>query len=82
MWHAFPNNMGFYNSIELALANLDLNEPTLQLVAFNDGDCLKGSSSTPLDASIGQDLEGEEDGVKSNSNVGDLDDFDIKEDDK
>ena len=82
MWDVFPNNMGFYNNIELTLANLDLNEPMLQPISFNYGDPLEWSSSTPLDASIGQDLEGEEDGVESNNNGGDLDNFDIKEDGK
>jgi len=45
--------MGFYNSIELALANLDLDEAMLQLITFNDGNSFEGSSSTSLDASTG-----------------------------
>ena len=34
------------NSIELALANLDLNDPVLEPVTFDDSDPLEGSSST------------------------------------
>jgi hypothetical protein len=33
------------NSFELALANLDLNELVLELITFDDGDPLEGSSS-------------------------------------
>jgi hypothetical protein len=29
MWNLFPNDMGLNNSVELALANLDLNELVL-----------------------------------------------------
>jgi hypothetical protein len=31
MWDVFPDDMGLDNSVELALANLDLNEPMLEL---------------------------------------------------
>jgi hypothetical protein len=51
--------MGLDNSVELALANLDLNEPVLELVTFDDGDPLEGSSSTPADADLGLDIEEE-----------------------
>ena len=37
--------MGLDNNVELALANLDLNEPMLEPVTFDDGDPLEGSSS-------------------------------------
>jgi hypothetical protein len=38
-------NIGLNNSVELALANLDLNELVLDPVTFDDGDPLEGSSS-------------------------------------
>jgi hypothetical protein len=34
------------NSVELALANLDLNELVLESITFDDGDPLEGSFST------------------------------------
>jgi hypothetical protein len=46
MWDVFPHDMDFDSSVELALANLDLNEPMLELVTFDDGDPLEGTSST------------------------------------
>jgi hypothetical protein len=58
MWDVFPDDMGLDNSVELALANLDLNEPVLEPVTFDDGDPLEGSSSTPTDAQIGLDIGG------------------------
>jgi hypothetical protein len=60
MWDVFPNDMGFDNSVEFALVNLDLNEPMLELVTFDDGDPLEGSSSTPAYAQIALDIEEEE----------------------
>jgi hypothetical protein len=53
MWDVFPNDMGLDNSVELALASLDLNELLLEPVTFYDGDPLEGSSSTPADADLG-----------------------------
>ena len=49
MWDAFPDDMGLDNSVELALANLDLNEPLLEPVTFDDGDTVEGPSSTLAD---------------------------------
>jgi hypothetical protein len=48
------------NSVELALVNLDLDEPMLELVTFDDGDPLEGSSSTPTDAQFALNIEEEE----------------------
>jgi hypothetical protein len=50
MWDVFPDDMGLNNNVELALANLDLNELVLELVTFDDGDPLEGSSSTSTNA--------------------------------
>lgn len=67
--------MGLSSSVELALANLYLNEPMLELVTFDD----EWSSSTRADVDLGLDIEDEEDGGESSGNGGDFDDFD-KED--
>ncbi|KAH9294427.1 hypothetical protein KI387_040363, partial [Taxus chinensis] len=56
MWDAFPDDTCLDNTVELALANLDLNEPVLEPVTFDDGDPLEGSSSTPADAELGLDI--------------------------
>jgi hypothetical protein len=58
----------------LALANLDLNEPVLEPVTFDDGDPLEGSSSTPTDAQTALDIE-EEDGGESSGGDADFDDY-------
>jgi hypothetical protein len=50
MWDVFPDDIGLDNSVELALVNLDLKEPVLESVTFDDGDPLEGSSSTPTNA--------------------------------
>ena len=47
MWDAFPDDMGLDSGTELAFANLDLNDPVLELVTFDGSDPLEGSSSTP-----------------------------------
>jgi hypothetical protein len=47
------------NSVELALANLDLNELVLESITFDDGDPLEGSFSTSTNARIALDM-GEE----------------------
>ena len=52
MWDVVLDDMGLDNSVELALANLDLNDPVLEPVAFDDGDTLEGSSSTPTNAKL------------------------------
>lgn len=57
MLDVFPDAMGSDNNVELALANLDCNEPMLEMITYDDGDPLEGSSSTPADALIGLDLE-------------------------
>jgi hypothetical protein len=49
MWDVFLDDMGLDNSVELALTNLDLNEPVVEPVTFDDGDPLEGSSSTSTD---------------------------------
>ena len=53
-------------SVELALANLDLNEPVLVPVTFDDGDTVEGSSSTPADAEMTLDTK-EEDAAEESS---------------
>ena len=66
MWDVFLDDMGLDNSVELALVNLDINEPVLELVTFDDGDPLEGSSSTSTNAWIVLDIgeeEEEEDGL-------------------
>ena len=50
MWDVFPDDMGLDNSTELALANMDLNDPVLEPVTFDDSDRMEGSSSTAADA--------------------------------
>ena len=75
MWDVFPNDMGLDNSVELALANLDLNEPVLERVTFDDGDIVEGSSSTPADAGMTLDAE-EEDATEESSGDHD-DDIDV-----
>jgi hypothetical protein len=58
MWDVFLDDMGLNNSVELALANLDLNELVLESVTFDDGDPLEGSSSTSTNARIALDIGG------------------------
>jgi hypothetical protein len=78
IWDVFPDDMGLDNSVELALANLDLNEPVLESITFDVGDPLEGSSSTSIDAQIALDIEEEDGGERSGSNVG-LDDYDMED---
>ena len=66
MWDVFPDNMGLDSSIELALANMDLNDPVLEPVTFDDSvsDHMEGSSSTAAyaDHQMGrEEEEGDED---------------------
>jgi hypothetical protein len=76
MWDVFPDDMGLDNSVELALANLDLNDPVLESVTFDDGDPLEGSSSTAADAQIALDIEEEEeDGEESSGEDTNIDDY-------
>jgi hypothetical protein len=44
MWDVFLDDMGLDNNFELALANLDFNEPVLEPITFDDGYPLEGSS--------------------------------------
>ena len=60
MWDVFLDDMGLDSSIELALANLDFNDPLLEPVTFDDSDPLEGSSSTPADIDPQMDEEEEE----------------------
>ena len=62
MWDVFPDDMGLDNSIELALAHMDLNDPVLEPITFDDGDPIKGSSSTPTDVDRQMGREEEEEG--------------------
>ena len=66
MWDVFPDDMGLDNSVELALANLDLNVSVLELVTFDDGDTVDGSSSIPVDAEMTLDIE-EDDAAEESS---------------
>ena len=61
MWDVFLDDMGLDNSVELALANLHLNEPVLETVTFDNGALLKGRPPHSADAQIALDIE-EEDG--------------------
>ena len=73
--------MGLDNSVELALTNLDLNEQVLELVTFDDGDPLEGSSSTLIDADVRSYLvDWEEDGGDSSGNGDNFNEVDIEED--
>eukprot|EP00253_Pinus_taeda_P020515 PITA_20515 len=76
MWDFFLDDMGLENSVELALVNMDLNDPVLEPVRFDDKDILEGSSSTPVDAEVTMDI-GEEHVEESS---GDHDDEDIDAD--
>ena len=64
MWDVFPNDMGLDSSTKLALANMDLNDPVLEPVTFDDSDRIEGSSSiaTDADRQMGrEEEEGQED---------------------
>ncbi len=75
MWDVFLDDMGLDNSVELALANMDLNDPVLEPVTFDDGDPLEGSSSTPTTADRGKGIatddeeEGDEEGTDSSDEL-------------
>lgn len=76
MWDVFPDDMGLDDSIELALANMDLNDPVLEPVTFDDEtQRLEGSSSTAADPGLGIE---EEDGVQSDGSGSDGD-YDIED---
>jgi hypothetical protein len=69
------------NSVELELANLDLNELVLESITFDDGDPLEGSFSTSTNARIALDMEEEEeeDGGESSGSDANLDDYDTED---
>ena len=74
-----PNDMGLDTTVELALANMDLNDPVLEPVKFDDGDIVEGSSSTPTDAEATLDTREEDVAEESNGDHDDQDsdvDFD------
>ena len=77
MWDVFPDDMGLDNSVELALANMDLSDPVLEPVRFDD---IEGSTSTPADAEATMDTGEEEDAEESSGESGDHDDEDIDAD--
>jgi hypothetical protein len=79
MWDVFLDDMGLNNSVELALANLDLNELVLESVIFYDGDPLEGSFSTSTNARIALDIGEEEDGGESSGSDANLDDYDMED---
>ena len=60
MWDVFPNDMGLDNTTELTLANMDLNDPMLEPVTFDNSDHMEGSSSTVADADHQMGREEEE----------------------
>ena len=70
MWDVFPDDMGLDRSIELALANMDLNDLVLEPITFDDSDRMEGSSSTATDADhqMGREEEGEEDEDRGRGN--------------
>ena len=70
MWDVFPDDMGLDNSVELALANLDLNALMLEPVTFDDR--VEASSSTPADAEMTE----EEDALEPEERSGEHDDQD------
>jgi hypothetical protein len=79
MWDVFLNDVGLDISVELALDNLDLNEPMLEPITFDDGDPLEGSSSTPTHANLVLYIE-EEDGGESSGSGDDFVDSNMEED--
>jgi hypothetical protein len=73
--------MGLDGNIELALANMDINEQVLEPITFDEDneEPLDDSSTTPVDGAIelGLGIEEEEDGgQESGSDV----DYDMEED--
>ena len=60
MWDVFPDDMDLDSSVELTLANLDLNEPVLEPVTFDDADTVEASSSTPADAEMTEEEDASE----------------------
>ena len=83
MWDVFPDDMGLDINVELALANLDLNEPVLEPVTFDDGDTVEGSSSTPANAEMTLDTKEDDAAEESSGEHDDQDeDNDVDYDDE
>ena len=79
-WDVFLDDMGLDNTIELALANMDLNDPVLEPVTFDDGDPMEGSSSTPTDADCQMYKEEEVDEEEEGSEVDEYVDSGMEDD--
>jgi hypothetical protein len=87
MWDVFPNDMGLDDIVELALANMDLNDPVLEPVTFEDDIPLEGSSSTAVDPvpQFGLDDHAEQPKIGGESSGDDIDfdddEYDMEPDD-
>ena len=84
MWDVFLDDMGLNDSVVLALANMDLNDPVLEPVTFEDDIPLEGSSSTTTDSvpQIGVDDHVEQPEIGGESSGDDVDfDDDIESED-
>jgi hypothetical protein len=82
MWDVFSDDKGLNNSVELALANLDLNKLVLEPVTFDDGDPLEGHplESTSTNARIALDIgEEEKDGGESSGSDANPNDYDMED---
>ena len=78
MWDMFLDDIGLDSSVELALANMDLNDPVLEPVTFDD-EPHEGSFATPEDAAGAADHGlGIEDNGRESSDNNDGD-FDMEE---
>ena len=75
MWDVFLDDMDLDNSVELALANMDLNDQVPEPVTFDDGDPLEGSSSTPTNANHGKDIAIEDEEEGDEENISSSDEF-------
>ena len=82
MWDMFPDDMALDGNVDLALTNMDLNNPVLEPVIFYD-EPLEGSSSTPayvnIELDIVDDEEEEEDGRNKRVNNDDFDDANMED---
>ena len=80
----FPDDMCLENNVELELSNMDLNDPVLEPITFENDIPLEGSSSTTTDRvlQIGLDDHVEEPEVwgESNGDDTDFDDDDMEPD--
>lgn len=80
-WDVFPDDMGLDNSVELAIINLNLNEPMLDPITFGDGDTVEGSSSTPTNVEMTLDTEERDATEESSGDHDDDNDTDFDDDD-